>query len=84
MSNPILPGLSLILAWIGILLALVVGLLAIALKPESAMKFIISPRRVFTERELAWYRIIAVVGVVCFSYFIVWTAVRFLLQQRLR
>jgi len=81
LSSRILPGAPLICVWIGILAALALGLLTVALSPERAMKFMISPRRAFSAHELLWYRITASAGVVCFSYFIGWTVVRFLLRQ---
>lgn len=55
---------------------LVAGLTILALRTESVLKFLTSPRRVFTLQELLLARLIAIVGILCFSVLAVWVVYR--------
>jgi hypothetical protein len=61
----------------GMYLLLVLGSAVAAFKTEAALRFITSPRRKFTQRELSWTRWTAILGILCFSAIIFWLLFRF-------
>lgn len=56
---------------VGMYLLLILGLILTALRTEGILKFVTSPRRTFTQRQLLWTRWTAILGIVCFSVLIV-------------
>jgi|GEM_PF-4028260 len=63
---------------ISIYALLVLGLILTAFHTERVLRFITSPHRAFTQRELSWTRWTAILGILCFSELIIWLLFRFL------
>jgi hypothetical protein len=62
---------------IGMYLLLLAALTGVAFRTEGALKFITSPRRTFSHRELLVMRSTAIFGIFCFSGLIVWLVWRY-------
>lgn len=62
---------------VGMFVLLIVACLFLALRTSSTLKFVTSPRRVFSQRELLWARVTGVLGVVCFLAMLRWVLHRF-------
>ena len=66
-----------IAGWVAILMLLIVAFLFLVFRTSNTLRFVTSPRRVFSERELLWARLIGVLGVGCFLVMLFWVLHRF-------